>query len=213
MQNSDGSFLCVQSLDSASPPSEAKGASYYGPPTTSATLMGAAAFAYASKFFASRPEPDLKRYGDDLKKRATSAWTWAVANPNVLYYNNDDSKQPGSKGLAAGQQEMSATERLRAQFEAATYLFEMTGEEQFKSFADANYGAILPPWGASMWEVDALESLLYYARLPGATPEVAKSIREHFLTNLWRASEAFQGSLQQSGSLSRPHEGLHVGQQ
>jgi len=40
-------------------------------------------------------------------------------NPDVLYFNNDDSKQPGSKGLASGQQEMSATDRLRAQFEAA----------------------------------------------------------------------------------------------
>jgi endoglucanase len=204
MQNSDGSLLCVQGLDSASPPSDAKGGSYYGPPTTSATLMGVAAFAYASKFFASRPEPDLKRYGDDLRKRATAAWTWATANPDVLYYNNDESKQPGSKGLAAGQQEMSATDRLRAQFEAATYLFEMTGEAQFKGFADANYGALLPPWGASMWEVDALESLLYYARLPGATPEVAKAIRERFLPNLWRASEAFQISLQQADPYRAP---------
>jgi endoglucanase len=204
MQNSDGSLLCVQGLDSASPPSNAKGGSYYGPPTTSTTLMGAAAFAYASKFFASRPEPDLKRYGDDLKKRATAAWTWATANPNVLYYNNDESKQPSSKGLAAGQQEMSATDRLRAQFEAATYLFEMTGEAQFKGFADAHYDALLPAWGPSMWEVDALESLLYYARLPDATPEVAKSIRERFLVNLLRASDAFQGSLQQADPYRAP---------
>jgi endoglucanase len=204
MQNSDGSLLCVQGLVSASPPSDARGGSYYGPPTTSATLMGAAAFAYAAKFFTSRSEPDLKRYGDDLKKRATAAWTWATANPNVLYYNNDESKQPGSKGLAAGQQEMSTTDRLRAQFEAATYLFEMTGEAQFKSFADANHGALLPTWGPSMWEVDALESLLYYARLPGATPEVAKSIRERFLANLSLTSEAFQGSLQQADPYRAP---------
>ena len=197
MQNSDGSLLCVQALDSASPPSEAKGASYYGPPTTSATLMGAAAFAYAAKVFESRAEPNLKRYGDDLKNRANAAWTWATANPNVLYYNNDDSKQPGSKGLAAGQQEMSATERLRAQFEAATYLFEMTGEARFKEFTEANYGSLLPQWGASMWEVDALESLLYYARLPGTTPEVADSIHQRFLVSLLRNSEIFQNSLQQ----------------
>jgi endoglucanase len=204
MQNADGSLLCVQGLAGASPPSDARGNSYYGPPTTSATVMGAAAFAHASKFFASRPEPYLKQYGDDLKKRATAAWTWATANPNVLYYNNDDSKQPGSKGLAAGQQEMGETDRLRAQFEAATYLFEMTGEAQFKQFAEANYGALLPPWGPSMWEVDALESLLYYARLPGATPEVAKSIRENLLANLSRASEAFQGSLAQSDPYRAP---------
>jgi hypothetical protein len=204
MQNADGSLLCVQGLDSASPPSAAKGSSYYGPTTTSATLMGAAAFAYSSKFFASRLEPDLKRYGDDLKKRATAAWTWATANPDVLYYNNDESKQPGSKGLASGQQEMSPTDRLRAQFEAATYLFEMTGEAQFNGFAEANYGKLLPPWGASMWEVDALESLLYYARLPGATHEVAKSIRGRFWANLWRASEAFQVSLRQADPYRAP---------
>ena len=129
------------------------------------------------------------------KSAATAAWTWATANPNVLYYNNDNSKQPGSKGLAAGQQEMSETDRLRAQFEAATYLFEMTGEAQFKQFADANYGALLPPWGPSMWEVDALDSLLYYARLPGATPEVAKSIRERFMVNLSRTSRGVSRSL------------------
>ena len=137
MQNSDGSLLCVQGLDSASPPSDAKGVSFYGPPTTSATLMAASAFAYASKIFASRPEPDLKRYADGLKEHATLAWTWATANPHVLYYNNDELKQPGSKGLAAGQQEMSETDRLRAQLEAATYLFEMTGAPQFRLFADS----------------------------------------------------------------------------
>ena len=204
MQNADGSLLCVQGLAGASPPSDARANSYYGPPTTSATLMGAAAFAYASKVLASRPEPDLKQYGDDLRKRATGAWTWATANPSVLYYNNDDSKQPGSKGLAAGQQEMGETDRLRAQFEAATYLFEMTGDASFKQFADANYSALLPPWGPSMWEVDALESLLYYARLPGATPEVAKSIREGLLANLSQASQAFQGSLAQADPYRAP---------
>ena len=203
MQNSDGSLLCVQGLASASPPSDAKGASYYGPPTTSATLMGAAAYAYASKFFASRPEAELKQYGDDLKRRSTAAWTWATANPNVLYYNNDESRQPGSKGLAAGQQEMSEIDRLRARFEAATYLFELTGEVQFKEFADTNHGALLPA-GASMWEVDALESVLYYARLPGATPEVAKSIRERFMANLSRASEVFQDTLQQADPYRAP---------
>src|ERR1044071_5609244 len=35
MQNAYVSLLCVQGLASASPPSEARGNSYYGPPTTS----------------------------------------------------------------------------------------------------------------------------------------------------------------------------------
>lgn len=204
MQNSDGSLLCVQGLDSASPPSAARGPSYYGPPTTSATLMGAAAFAYASKIFALRAEPTLKEYGEGLRQRGLSAWKWAVSNPDVVFYNNDDSKQPGSKGLAAGQQEMSPTDRLRAQFEAATFLFEVTGDEQYKVFAERHYSVLLPAWGASMWEVDTLESLLYYAQLPGVSVDVASSIRKNFLANLTVASKAFQGSLQQADPYRAP---------
>src|SRR5262249_17976452 len=70
-----------------------------------------------------------------------------------------------------------------------------TGDSSFKAFVDANYEAILSPGEASMWEVDAIESLLYYARLPGATPEVAKSIHDRFLKRLSLASETFQNAL------------------
>lgn len=204
MQNADGSLQCVQGLASASPPSAARGPSYYGPATTSATLMGAAAFAYASKIFATRPEQELKLYGGDLAKRARAAWAWADANPEVLYYNNDEPKQPGSKGLAAGQQEMSAPERLRAKFEAATHLFEMTGDAALKAFIDANYREMVPEWGPTLWEVDAQEILLYYARLPGASPEVARSIRERFLAGMTRISETFQEFLQRSDPFRSP---------
>jgi len=75
---------------------------------------------------------------------------------------------------------------------------------QYKWFADAYYGACCLRGGRPMWEVDALESMLYYARLPGATPEVARIIRERFLTNLSRVSEAFQGSLQQADPYRAP---------
>lgn len=204
MQNSDGSVLCVQGLASGSPPSQARQNSYYGPATTSATLMTAGAFAYASKHFTARAEPELKSYGEDLKRRAASAWAWASANPNVLYYNNDDSRQPGSRGLASGQQEMTAPELHRARFEAATYLFEMTGDASFKTFVDANHGTLIPAWGATMWEVDAQEILLYYARLPGATPEVSKDIRARSLANMSRASDAFQRHLQQADPYRAP---------
>ena len=60
MQNSDGSLLCVQGLAEASPPSSATGPSYYGPATTAASLMGAAAFAYGAKIYSRRSEANLK---------------------------------------------------------------------------------------------------------------------------------------------------------
>ena len=136
MQNSDGSLLCVQGLDQASPPSAATGPSYYGPATTAASLMGAAAFAYAAKIYSARSEADLRAYGADLATRAKRAWDWATANPSVLYYNNDDAKQPGSRGLASGQQEMDDAQRLFAKFEAAVYLYELTNDAIYKDFVE-----------------------------------------------------------------------------
>jgi endoglucanase len=143
MQTIDGSVLCIQGLASASPPSAATGPSYCGPPTTAASLMGAAAFAYAAKFYGSRPEADLKHFGNVLRARAIQAWGWAAAHPQVLYYNNDNSLQPGSAGLGSGRQEMSDADRLFAKFEAAVYLYELTGEAAYQDFILANYASIV----------------------------------------------------------------------
>src|SRR5215470_12351000 len=151
MQNSDGSLLCVQGLDHASPPSAATGPSYYGPATTAASLMGAAVFAYAAKFYSARTEETLRRYGHDLATRAKRAWDWATANPRVLYYNNDDIRQPGSRGLAARQQEMDDAQRLYAKFEAAVYLYELTGDASYKSYVESNYTSIVPSPGPTVW--------------------------------------------------------------
>lgn len=204
MQNPDGSVLCIQGLASASPPSAARGPSYYGPATTSATLMSAAAYAFASRVFAARSEPALKAFAADLRTRALAAWTWAQSNPNVLYYNNDNAKQPGSGGLAAGQQEMSEAERLRAKVEAATYLLELTGEDRFRSVVDANHTALLPEWGPTMWEVEPQEILLSYARLPQASPEVSRAIRERFVGRMRGSVESFEASLQQTDPYRAP---------
>jgi endoglucanase len=178
MQNSDGSLLCVQGLDHASPLSAATGPSYYGPATTAASLMGAAAFAYAAKIYSARAEETLRRYGNDLATRAKRAWDWAIANPGVLYYNNDDTRQPDSNGLASGQQEMDDSLRLFAKFEAAVYLYQLTGEPIFKGFVESNYMSILPSSGPTAWSWDPekQESLLYYARLPGISVQVRSAI-------------------------------------
>jgi endoglucanase len=184
MQTSQGSLLCVQGLDGASPPSAAAGPSFYGPPTTAASLMGAAAYAYASKIYSTRPEAEFKTYGAMLLSRAQKAWAWAVANPSVKYYNNDNSLQPGSGGLAAGQQEMSDADRLFAKFEAAVYLYELTGEATYKGFVEANYTSIVASWGPTQWDGNRQEALIYYTRLPGVSADVKSAIVNHFVTNM-----------------------------
>jgi len=184
MQNADGSLLCVQGLDQASPPSAAKGPSYYGPATTAASLMGAAAFAYAAEIYSARSQADLRKYGYDLATRARRAWDWAAANPRVLYYNNDETKQPGSRGLAAGQQEMDDGQRLLAKFEAAVYLYQLTSEVSYKDFIESNYTAIIASDGATRWDADRQEALLYYTRLPDVSDEVKSEILTTFVASI-----------------------------
>ena len=186
MQNTDGSLLCVQGLDQASPPSAATGPSYYGPATTAASLTGAAAFAHAAKIYSARSEADLRAYGNDLATRAKRAWDWATANPSVLYYNNDDTKQPGSRGLASGQQEMDDAQRLFAKFEAAVYLYELTNDRSYKDFVESNYTSIVASDGPTQWDVDRQEALLYYIRLPNISAQVKSAILTNFVANMTR---------------------------
>ncbi len=184
MQNADGSLLCVQGLDNASPPSAATGPSYYGPATTAASLMGAAGFAYAAKIYSARSEPDLKLYGADLATRAKRAWDWATANPSIRYYNNDNAKQPGSAGLAAGQQEMDDAQRLFAKFEAAIYLYELTGDASYKDFVESTYTAIIADHGPAQWDADRQEALLYYTGLPRISADVRAAILAKFAASV-----------------------------
>jgi len=180
MQLDDGSLLCVEGVGHDSPPSAAVDPSYYGPPTTNASLRGAAAFAYAARVFGARPEAALRALADDYAERALRAWDWASANPAETYYNNDEGRQPGSGGLAAGQQEVDDAGRLRSRVEAAVYLFAQTGETSFRDVVEADADTLVPDWGPDPWMSEEQELLLWYSALPGATARVAEGIRARF---------------------------------
>jgi endoglucanase len=176
MQNSDGSLLCVLGSDAASPVSAATKPSYYGPPTTNATLMASAMFAYASKIYGARSEATLKTFAADLKSRATKAWTWADANPNLLYYNNDESKQTGSSGLASGDQETDDAGRLFSKFQAAVYLYEAVGGDSYKSFAESSWNKVLGAGSPTEWDMEKADTAMYFSQLGGVTGSVASAI-------------------------------------
>ncbi len=97
----------------------------------------------------------------NLATRAKKAWDWAVANPSVLYYNNDSSLTPGSDGLASGQQETDDAGRLFLKVEAAIYLFEITGDATYKTFVEANYSSYLPITVPSIFGADHQDAILY----------------------------------------------------
>jgi hypothetical protein len=185
LQQSDGSVLSIVGEAAGSPPSSAKDRSYYGLPNTSAALTTSAAFALGATVFGSLGNATLSSYATDLKSRALSSWNWALANPNVIFKNNDQAS--GTAGLGSGQQEVDDYGRLTKKIEAATYLFELTADTQYRDFVDQNYkstqlftsGNFVYPF-----EIQTQEALLYYAKLSNATPATSTAIDNSYKTGM-----------------------------
>mgnify|MGYP006293152681 CR=1 FL=1 len=173
MQNEDGSVLSVVGASHASPPSAATGQTLYGPANTSATLTTAAAFAISSTIFESLGDTE---YATQLKEKAIAAWNWAVANPNVIFKNNDAAYN--SQGLAAGQQEVDDYGRLTKKLMAACFLFELTGDPVYQDYFDNHYQQVnMMEWGyAFPFQARNQDMLLYYSALEDATASVASDI-------------------------------------
>ncbi len=173
MQEDDGSVLTIVAESSASPPSSATGPSYYGPVSTSATLNTGAAFAICSKVYRAI---GMTVYADTLLARAIRAWTWADANPSVIFSNNNPSFS--SAGLGAGDQETDDYGRTMAKLKAACYLYEATADPVFQEYFDSHYNeAHLMMWNyAYPFETQNQEILLYYSSLDDATPSVKDDI-------------------------------------
>jgi hypothetical protein len=153
-------------------------------------MSTAGAFALASKVFAAVPA--WTSYASDLNVRAENAWTWAVANPSVTFFNNDETRQPGSGNLGAGQQEpidwsngtASTKDRAIKKRMAAIYLFAANGGVTYKTHIEADYAnADLKIYMDPFHEAENT-SLLYYSSLPGVTPLVATDIKTWFKNDM-----------------------------
>lgn len=179
MQNQDGSLLSVLSVGQASPPSAAIGPSTYGPPNTSGTLTASGAFALGAYVFANSGNEALVAYADDLRTRAVSAWTWADANPNVVFQNNDAQ----SRELGGIQQEVNDAGRALKKHLASIYLFAATGEVVYREYFETNYNsssftAVTP------WNEPQVSAYLFFALLPEATATVAATIKTRYATQM-----------------------------
>ena len=102
----------------------------------------------------------------------------------MSYYNNDNAKQAGSSGLAAGQQEVDDAGRAASKLLAAVYLFERTGTAAYQQVVEGAYATYIPNWGPAQWHVDEQDTLLHYAKVAGVTPAVATDIQTKYLTAL-----------------------------
>jgi hypothetical protein len=186
MQQEDGSVLSIVGAAHGSPPSSVTGPSYYGPPNTSASLNTAASFAIASKVYRGI---GMDKYADTLLNAAVNAWNWAQIYPDSLFNNNDPAYN--SQGLGAGRQEVNDYNRLMIKLEAASYLFEVTGDVQYRDFFDANYKqSHLFQWKhAYPFEHAHQDALLYYSTLENATSTVKEDILNVFKNSMMNGDE------------------------
>jgi len=181
MQGPDGAVLSIVGQDGApdpsfggSPdtsPSSATGPCTYGPATTSASLTTAAAFALAGIVYAgSDAEGAFPGYADELAARAEQAWTWAEANPNVRFEN--------AGTIGAGEQEVDNHGRDMKRLQAAVYLYELTGDPQYRDVVDDLYTETLMIANdyVDVFIQEEQDALLAYTQVPGATAAVVDEI-------------------------------------
>ncbi|HON52141.1 MAG TPA: glycoside hydrolase family 9 protein [Bacteroidales bacterium] len=186
LQFTNGSCIAVVGCQSASPPSSATGQSLWGGPSTAATLACAAAYAYGAKIFKALGNTT---YANTLQAAAIKAWDWAVANPSVVFYNNDSNY--GTSGLAAGQQETDDYGRLCKKLNAAAHLFEITGDTKYKTFFESNYLNVnmMQWWYAFPYQAENQDILLYYTTIPNITASVKSEILNRYSVAMGRDNQ------------------------
>jgi hypothetical protein len=201
LQNNDGSMISVVGLSHASPPSAATGRSFYGRVNTTSAYAAARAFAVGAIVF----EDFDQAYANQLRDAATKAWTWAEANPNVLFQNN--CANFNSVGLASGGQEImddGTGARTENRLFAAVYMYEMTGNALYLTIFNDNY-RVLPlfAWYNFMDHYRTGQHLLFfhYMRMPDADPAVVTAIRNAINTafNRTGANGSYAGRINTDG--------------
>lgn len=174
LQETDGSLISIVDLGHATPPSQATEPSLYGNVNTTSALAGAAAYAYGAIVFETL---QFTEYAEILKTSAIDAWNWAIDNPNVIWKNN--SSEFNSVGIGAGQQETDDYGRFAYKVKAATYLWNLTKDDRYKSFLEGNYQNIhLIQWSfAFPFETDNQSTLLYLSNTEGISQTVTNDIK------------------------------------
>jgi len=172
MQNTNGSVLSkmgVNGFQGACPPSAETSQTFYGAESTSATLTAAGNFAQAVRAYQS---VGMTAYANTLSNAAVAAYTWAVANPSVIFNNT---------GFQSADPEVAASDRTNMQMRAAVFLYDLTGQPAYRSYVEANYTAIhgISSWWWNYYDSYIQDALLYYTTLPGVSPSVLSTIRSY----------------------------------
>ena len=173
LQGADGAVISLVNLDHASPPSAATGPSYYGAPSTTATLAAVKSFALGSVVFDSVGQED---YACQLREAALRSWQWAEQYPDSLFFT----KSPDSGMGGAEVETDNPFDRFVNRATAALYLYEMTGEKTFLNIFEVGYRqfSIVSNHYTDQYQHRQLLLCLHYLQEPDAKPEICRDLRQ-----------------------------------
>lgn len=101
--------------------------------------------------------------------------------------------------------------RVFSKFQAAMYLYQLTGDAGYREFAEANYGSIVPSWGPSQWDMEKQDATLYLTRLSGVTSEVSAAIVTQFVSNMTNNTDQLPMLVQDQDPYRAPMQDLGWG--
>jgi hypothetical protein len=166
----------TDNFNSASPPSADNNPRYYVPECTSSTLTGCAVFALGSTVYKSLGIGSMTTYGNDLLSRAINAWNRAKATTTNF---NNFATTCDDQDIKAGDADQGVDEQREMVVTAAAYLFEATGNSEYRNCFDTMYTKARPYsywwWGPYFPAVQ--RALLRYTTMPGATVAVSNNIK------------------------------------
>lgn len=182
MQQTNGSVLAkvsVTDFAAASPPSADTNPRYYGEATSSSTRSVCSIFAHAARVFRSLSgNQPMTTYGNTLLEKSELAWDWLKANPAYSTYDNG--------GFSSASPEINAYEQQMREFSASVYLYSVTNEQEYLSFAESNYSAA-QPYQWTYWyafESQTQDALLELTRQDGVNSDVSTNIRGNFIMSM-----------------------------
>jgi endoglucanase len=165
-----GALIKVGIVDDGEPlPDQSRLARYYYPsPCSSATITVAGEFAHAALVL--RSFPRFASEVTNLTERARAAWKFFQTKPK--------SEACDDGTIKSGDADRPLADQTKDAVVAAAYLFALTGEAEYATYFNKNYGET-GPFKEDRWSVYSPsqgDALLYYASLPNADAQVKKAI-------------------------------------
>lgn len=159
---------------------------YYGPTCSSAEVVTAGLFAHAAEVFGQFGS--LSTYANDLESRAEITWSQVVTqlnNPNSLDLDCDLADDDNR--IVSGDADMGLQGQLNSGLTSAIYLYDLTGDTQYKTYIDNNLYTVEPLSGNFFWspyERPMVDALLHYSTLSGVSQADQDSIRNGYTSEI-----------------------------